>query len=282
VISALKTSAVMNSASTTDDGKHSQPDNLVPMQKVGRENTEAVWNAFEPSFVASKFFDTITQLTGMLQSFDSKIISDSCSLLRASERANIPLFPMPYMETLKGSTSTSTLLQKLVSFTNWMDHSILSAVIEYCNFPEAAELLKRFDDGIDTSQPVTKYPIPSPSHQMVPYESSTYTVLAVELNLQLHHSTLQDVLDARSLIQEKCEITPHCLQLLAIAKTNHTIIYWTIPKHVASLITSNALQNEHYFHQNGVQLVAVYPGTVLATGSSLNVGPFSFFNKVSP
>ena len=281
VFSALEASAVMSSTSSTDDDKSTQPDNLAPLQKVAREDAEAIWNVFEPSFVASNFFDMTIQLTGMLQSIDSKIICDTCNLLRVSDKANIPLFFTRQMEAFKGNTSTTTLVQKVASFTNWMDHSILTAVVKACSVPEAIALLKKFDARIDTSQPVTKYPIPSPSHHMVPYDTSTHTVLAVQLNLQLHHSTLQNVLDTRLLVQEKCEVTPHSLQLLAVAKTSHTIIYWTIPKHVASLITSNALQNQHYFHQNGVQQVAVYPGTVFATGSSLTVGPFSFFNKVS-
>jgi len=274
----LESSVVISSA---NDGKFTQRDNLEPQKQVGGEDAQIVCNFFEPSSVAAKFLDTTIQFTKLLQSFDPKIIIDSCNLLRASEEANIPLFPSHYIEVLRGSKSIPTLIQKLVVFTNWMDHSILNAVVKTCNVLEAAALLKKFDDGIDTSQPITNYPIPSPFHQMVPYKSSTYTVLAIQLNLELHHSTLQDVLDTRLLIQEKCKITPHCLQLLAVAKTKYTIIYWTIPKHVASLITSNALQNQHYFHQNGVQLVAVYPGTVLTTGSILSVGPFSFFNKVS-
>ena len=233
------------------------------------------------NFDAAKFLDITIQYTKFLQSFEPEIVVDSCNLLRASEEANIPLFPSPNMEVLKGSKSIPTLMKKLTLFTNWMDHSIFTAIAEACNVPEAAALLKKFDDWIDTSQPVTKYPIPSPSHHMVPYDTSTHTVLAVQLNLQLHHSTLQNVLDARLLMQEKCEVTPHCLQLLAVAKTSHTIIYWTIPKHVAPLIISNALQNQHYFHQNGIQHVSVYPGIILATVSSLTVGPFSFFDKVS-
>jgi len=174
------------------------------------------------------------------------------------------------------------MLQRLAPFTNWIDHSILSAVVSACNVPEAVALLKQFDDSIDTSQSVTRYPIPSPSHQMVPYDTNTYTVLAVQLNLELHHSTLQDVLNARSLIQEKCEVTPHCLQLLAVAKTSYIIIYWSIPKHVASLITSNVQKYQNYLYHNGIQQVAVYPGTILGTSSSApTVGPFSFFTKVS-
>ena len=266
---------MIRSVNTTDD---TQPEAL---QEVGGEDMDTICNTFEPSSIATKFLDTTIRVKEMLQSFDPKIIADSCNSLRASEQANIPLFPTQYTEVLRGSKSTPTLVQKLAPFTNWMDHSILTTVVETCNVPEAVALLGQFDDRIDTSQLVTKYPIPSPSHHMVPYDTSTHTVLAVQLNLQLHQFTLQHILDARLLIQEKCEVTPHCLQLLAIAKTSHTIIYWTIPNHVVALIALNVLQYQSYFYQNGIQQVAVYPGTILTTGSALIVGPFSFFNKVS-
>jgi len=116
---------------------------------------------------------------------------------------------------------------------------------------------------------------------MVPYDTSTHTVLAVQLNLQLQHSTLQNVLNTQLLIQKKCEVTPHCLQLLAVAKTSHTIIYWTIPKHVVALIALNVLQHQSYFYKNGIEQVAVYPGMVLFTDSAVTVGLFTFFVKVS-
>ena len=115
---------------------------------------------------------------------------------------------------------------------------------------------------------------------MVPYDNSTHTVLAVKLDLELYHSTLQNVIDARSLIQDQCKLTSHCLQLLAVAKTDLTIIYWMIPNPIAHLITANAAQFYNYYHQNGILQFAVYPGTMLCTGSTLMVGPLSFFNQI--
>jgi len=267
----------MSSVSATDDGVYI----VTPLKQFNREEAETVWDTLEPSTVIATFLDTLMQLTEMLQDFDPQMITYSCKSLKASKKANIPLFSTYHMEILEGNKSFSRLLQKLSPFMSWMDHSILTVVIEACNVPEAAALLKKFDDRLNTSQPVTKYPIPSPSHHMVPHDSA-HTVLAVQLNLELQHSTLQNVFDTRSLIQEKCEVTPHCLQLLAVAKTSHTIIYWTIPKHVAHLIISNAQKYQSYLYQSGIQQVAVYPGTILATSSSvMTVGPFSFFTKVS-
>ena len=250
---------------------------MVTARKIHKDT---VSNIFVPSYL-EKFSGLKIQLTEFLQSLDPKIITNQCGSLRASVQANIPLFPTDFVEVLKESTNATAVLYKIALFTNWSDHSILNSIVEVCNVPEAVALLDQFDAEIDPSQPLMKYPIPAPSHHMVPYDTSTHTVLAVQLNLQLQHSTLQSVFDMRSLIQEKCEVTPHCLQLLAVAKTSHTIIYWTIPKHVASLITSKVQQYQSDLHQNGIQQVAIYPGIVLVIGSALTVGPFSFFTKVS-
>ena len=277
---ALATSSIISSTSTTN-GEHTKPDNLASLQQAGRENTDTV---LEPSFVATKFWGTIVQLTKMLQSSHHRIIVDTCKSLKASEQADIALFTAYYLETITNSETTVTsakVLQKIIPFTNWLDHSILTAVVEACNVPEAAALLTQFDHRIDASQPVTRYPVPFPSHYMVPYDTSTHTVLAVQLKLLLDYSTLQNVLDTRSLIQEKCEVTPHCLQLLAVAKTRYTIIYWIIPNHVAALIALNVLQYQSFFYLNGIEQIAIHPGTVLLPARAVATSLFTFFAKVS-
>ena len=277
--SAFEATPVTNSAIITDPA---QQLDTAAIQKINGKYFHTGGATFVPSSIATHFFDLMAQLTEVLQSLNPKIIADYCSLLRASEQANITLFKASFLNAIiKETKNTTALIHKFAPLINWLDHSILNAVVEACNVPEAVALLTQFDARIDASQPVTFYPIPSPSHHMVPYDTSTHTVLAVQLNLKLHHCTLQNVIDTRSLIQEKCEITPHCLQLLAVAKTNHVIIYWTIPKHVATLIISNVQKHQSYLYQKSVQQIAVYPGTILATGSNvLTVGPFSFFAKV--
>ena len=229
----------------------------------------------------TEFLNLTNEICKELATCNSESLVKGCEDLMASDTQQIPLFSQEFVSNLREIDLGSTIIQKLASLTNWCDHSILNTIVEVCNVPEATALLTEFDSGIDPSQPLMKYPIPAPSHHMVPYDTSTHTVLAVQLNLQLHHSTLQSVIDTRSLIQEKCEVTPHCLQLLAVAKTSHTIIYWTIPKHVASLITSKVQQYQSDFHQNGIQQVLVYPGMIFVTAGALTVGPFLFFTKVS-
>jgi len=234
----------------------------------------------DPSLVIAEFLNLKLQLENLLKSCDPVSIVKKCGSLLASDTYNIPLFPTDYAEKLQEIDHTPKLMQKLSPFITWDNHSILSTIVEISDNSEATLLLTQFDDRIDSSQPLTSFPIPAPSHHMVPYDNSTHTVLAVKLDLELDHSTLQNVIDARSLIQDQCKLTSHCLQLLAVAKTNSTILYWMIPKNISHIITANASQFQTYYHQKGILQLAVYPGAVVCTGSVLKVGPLSFFNPI--
>jgi len=233
----------------------------------------------DPSSVTAEFLDLKVHLEKLLQSYDPVSIVKKCGSLLASDTHNIPLFPTVYAEELQEIEHTPKLMQKLSPFMTWDNHSILSTIAEASKIPEAALLLTQFDDRIDSSQPLTSFPIPAPSHYMAPHDNSPHTVLAVKLDLELHCSTLQNVIDVRSLIQNQCKLTSHCLYLLAVAKTNCTILYWMIPKNIAHLITANASKFQNSYHQKGILQLAVYPGALLCTGSSVKVGPLSFFSQ---
>ena len=234
----------------------------------------------DPSSVIAEFLNMKVQLEELLQQCDPMPIVKRCGSLLASDTHNIPLFSTDYTERLQEIEHTPELIQKLSPFMTWDNHTILSTIAETTsNIPEATMLLTQFDDRIDSSQPLTSFPIPAPSHHMVPYDNTSHTVLAVKLDLELHHSTLQNLIDARSLIQDQCKLTSHCLQLLAMARTKSTILYWMIPKVVAAFICSKVLENPELFYQNGMLQMALYPGSVFLTDGTLKVGPLSFFHQ---
>ena len=227
-----------------------------------------------------EFLDLEFQLGKMLQTYEPKLIIEKCISLLANDTQNIPLFPNEYAEKLKTIKHTSELIQQLSLFNTWDNHSVLHIIAEASKIPEATLLLMQFDDRIDLSQPLTSFPIPAPSYNMVPYNHSTHTVLAVRLDLELNLSTLQNIFDARSLIQDQCKLTSHCLHLLAVTKTTYTIIYWMIPRSIAHLITASAIQFQSYYQENGILQLAVYPGAMFCTESTLKVGPLSFLNQI--
>ena len=247
------------------------------IEQKDKEELATKNNMIDPSSVITKFLNMKVQLEELLQQSDPLPIVKKCGSLLASDTHNIPLFPTDYTEKLQKIQYTPELIQKLSPFMAWDNHTILSTIT--ADMPEATMLLTQFDDRIDSSQPLTSFPIPAPSHHMVPYDNSTHTVLAVKLDLELYQSTLQNVIDARSLIQDQCKLTSHCLQLLAMATTKSTILYWMIPKVVATLVHSKVLENPELFYRNGVMQMALYPGSIFLTDGTLKVGPLSFFHQ---
>ena len=278
VCTGLKPSLINTIQCTTDgDGGGSkyieEKDNEIAVTKK---------NTFDSSSVIREFLNMKARLEELVQVCDPTPIVNKCYSLLASNTHNIPLFSTEYIEQLQEIKHTHDFIQKLSPFMTWDNHSILSILAETSNIPEAKVLLTRFDNSIDFSQPLTSFPIPAPSPCMVPYDNSTYTVLVVNLDLELHDCTLQDVIDARLLIQEQCKLTSHCLYLLAVAKTIFTSVYWMIPRSVAHLVTINVLQFQKNFYQKGILQLAVYPGAVISTGRSiLNVEPLSFFTQTN-
>ena len=214
----------------------------------------------------------------LLKHSSSKLFVEKCVSLLANVTLEIPLLSNDYAKHLQETQNAPDLIQKLSLFMTWDNHHILNTIAEISNVPEAKMLVTQFDNRLDSSLPLEKFPIPEPSHHMVPYDNSMHTILAVKLDLELRHCTLQNVIDARSLIQYQCKLTPYCLHLLAIAKANFTLIYWMIPKNIAHLIIGNALHFQNYYRQKGILQLAVYPGVILCIDSVLKVGPLSFFS----
>ena len=250
------------------------------IKHTNNKDTTEHFQCTQPSQVAMKFLDLNVQLEKILDSCDAKLIYNKCLSLLASDTYNIPLFPTNYAERFEEIEHTSELIQLLSLFNTWDNHSVLNIIAETSKIPEATLLLKQFDYRIESSQPLTSFPIPAPSYNMVPYDHSTHTVLAVRLDLELNLSTLQNIINARSLIQDQCKLTSHCLHLLAVTKTTYTIVYWIIPRSIAHLITASAVQFQSYYQENGILQLAVYPGAMFCTGSTLKVGPLSFLNQI--
>ena len=271
--------SLMSSTSTAQSGIDQDDTATEHIEQEDNEELATKNDMLDPSSVIAEFLNAKLQLEELLQHCDPLSLMKECGSLLASNTHNIPLFPTDYAEKLQEIQHTPELIQKLSLFMTWDNHSILSTIAETSYIPEATMLLTQFDERIDSSQPLTSFPIPAPSHHMIPYDHSTHTVLAVMLNLELHRSTLQNIIDARSLIQDQCRLTSHCLQLLAMARSKSTILYWMIPKVVATFIYSKVLENPQLFYQNGIMQMALYPRSIILTDGTLKVGPLSFFHK---
>ena len=215
------------------------------------------------------FLHLIDQVHKLLQVYKLELVQQ-CESLNASDGHKISLFSP---EQLTELSECNNLFMKLSSLFSWSNHSLLKALAGCSS--EAVKLLDEFDSKLDSHQPITSYPMPCLSSNMIPTDTSTYTILAVRYDQELYQCTLQYVYDVQSVMIEKCDITQHCLQLLAV-RSDPTILYWTIPKCVVDLINTNVPLHSEYLYSRRILEVLVYPDVMLTTGGDVCYGALAF------
>ena len=214
----------------------------------------------------TSFFQVVDLIGESLQFYDVQILVNQCKYLMASSKHNINLFSDKQIQEFSECSTSLLLLQKFSSFFTWSNHSTLRALVDQCS--EAENILDGFDLRLDPLQLIAYYPVPYFSANMIPKSSaSTYTILAVRCKVELYKSSLQYIYGVQSVMIEMCDITQHCLQLLAV-RSDPTILYWTIPKCVVDLINANVPLHSEYLYSSGLLEVVVYPDLLLTTGDT--------------
>ena len=202
-----------------------------------------------------------------------------CKTLRASDTHKVGLFSDVQLKELDDCSDNSSLLETLKFLWTWSDHSVLEVLASSCD--AAVKLLTQFDDHLNHSQLISAYPVLSISPNMAPREDSPYTILAIKCDQLLYQSTLQYIFDMRTLLMKTCDITAHCLQLLA-ARADPTVLYWTVPKCVVSLVITKVLEYRNTLHDEMISEVSIYPTTRIVTGSSNMLGSLVHLSLTVP
>ena len=223
--------------------------------------------------VLTVFFQVSDSVMELVTSSHIEELFDVCENLMASEKHAVNFFSDNQMKSLKLCDNSHLLLQRLSLFFTWSNHSVLRVLAGQCT--EAMNILDNFICSVDPFEFIMSYPIPSFSLNMIPVDGSTHTILAIMCNQELYESNLQDVYDMQSVMMEKCDITLHCLQLLAI-RNNPTIFYWTIPKCVVCIINSNVPMHSEYLQSRGILEVLVYPNLQFKFSDSVSIGLLAF------
>ena len=173
-------------------------------------------------------------------------------------------------------------------FITWLDHSILKELVVASGSEDAQQLLNLFDSKIDSycSQPITSFPILSPSQLMIPLDDSEYTLLAMKFRPPSRGDTtqgmiiLQDVMDIKLTMKHKWEMSDyeiHRIQLVAV-DTNYEMLYWMIPNCLVEVIEGNLVHD----WKSGIIMMAVLPPDFhsLEDNSEIIKGPFSSLNSL--
>ena len=245
---------------------------IIPEESIGQRYLKS-------TSIIANFLDMKIQLQQILQISNPQMILEQCESLMASHDHDIALFSIEYLNNLKQCSLVPEILQKLSPFFNWSSHSVLTAVVEACSNPEATLILQQFDSQVDSSLPITEYPIPQPVPSMAPYDTSTETVLAMKVNTELSKFSLEQCFEFQSLIQKYFQITEHSMQLIA-AKGSLGILYWMIPKSIAHLINSKIMQDPGIYGSR-VEEMSIWPGTLFVNASMLQLGSLSFLSQIT-
>ena len=219
------------------------------------------------------FFQVCDSVVELLASCHVEVLVDVCDNLMASDKHFVKYFSDKQMKRLKDCDSSLLLLQRLSLFFTWSNHSILRVLADQCS--EAVDILDNFDCRVNSLELIASYPIPCFSLNMIPVDTSTHTILAIRCGQELYRSTLQYVYDMQSVMMGKCDITQHCLQLLAV-RSNPTILYWTIPECVVHLINANVPIHSEYLQSRGILEVWVYPDLLFTVDEHVSVGSLVF------
>ena len=221
------------------------------------------------SSVQLLFLHLIDQICNLLQKHRLELIQQ-CKSLNASDTFRISLFSADQIIEL---SECSNLLVKLCPLFTWSNCSVLKT-LSVCS-SNAIKLLDKFESSLDPLQPITSYPVPHLSSNMIPADTSSYTILAIRCDKELYQCTLQYVYDVQSVMVERCDITQHCLQLLAV-RNDPSMLYWTFSKCVVDLINTNIPLHSDYLYSRGILEVLVYPDLLLTTGDDVCYGSLAF------
>ena len=192
-----------------------------------------------------------------------------------------PMFTEQWLKNIGNCKSLYLFKMYLLPFITWLDHSILNELVAASGSEDAQQLLNLFDSKINSysNQPITSFPILSPSQLMIPLDDSEYTLLAMKFCPPSQGDStqgimmLQDVMDIKLTMKHKWKIgSHHEIQLVAV-HTKLATLYWIIPKSLVEVIKSNLLQ----VWKSGIIMMAILPVNFHSLEDNIESlkGPFS-------
>ena len=191
--------------------------------------------------------------------------------LFATEKFSFNLYKMcnnispPFTEQWLKRISECKLLNLfkiyLLPFMTWLDHSVLEELVAASGSEDAQWLLNLFNSKIKSyyNQPITSFPIPSPSQLMIPLDDSEYAILAMKIfpstpTDSSQSIVLQDVIDIKFTMKHKWKMNSHEIQLVAV-HLKLKVLYWMIPKSMVEVSRSNLVHD----WKSGIIIMAVLP-----------------------
>ena len=209
----------------------------------------------KPSEVGKEFHYISGHVVELLSCCHPKLLIKWCENLMASEIHEIKLLPSYSVYKLRKLRTSSAILKMMSVFWSWSNHSVLTCLAKFSEL--AVTLLEDFDSRLHSNFCIAKYPISPPTSPLIPYNNNSYTIVTLKCNRKLQLS-LQLVYDMQSIMIEKCEITEHALQLLAV-QSSPLLLQWMISKRIVTLINANVRKHHQYFATKGITEILIHP-----------------------
>ena len=173
-----------------------------------------------------------------------------------------PPFTEQWLKRISGCKSLHLFIIYLLPFMTWFDHSILKELVAASGSEDARQLLDLFNSKVNSysNQPITSFPILSPSQLMIPLDDSEYAMLGMKIfpptqdDASQSVIVLQDVMDIKLTMKHKWKMDSHQIQLVAV-HTKFKILYWMIPKSIIEVIRSNLIHD----WKSGIIIMSVLP-----------------------
>ena len=226
-------------------------------------------NHIKPSEVEKKFHYISGLVVELLSCCDPKLLIKWCENLMASEKHKVKLLPPYSLYELKKLKTSSAVLKLMGTSWSWNNHSILTCLASFSEI--ASTLLKDFDSRLYLNASFTEYPILPPTPSMIPCNNNSYTILTLKYDKKLNLS-LQLVHEMQSVLIEKCQITEHALQLLAV-QSSPLLLQWTISKYIVTIINVNVRQHCQYFATKGITEIIIHPNIKHCIGGGVKFKP---------
>ena len=209
----------------------------------------------KPSEVEKEFNYLCGHALELLSCCDPKLLMKWCENLMASEKHKIKLLPPYSLYKLRKLKTSSAILKMMRVLWTWNNHSILTCLARFSEV--ALTLLEEFVSRLHLKFRITDYTLLPSTPSVIPYVNNSYTILALKCDKKLSLS-LQLVHEMQSVLIEKCEITEHALQLLAV-KSSPLLLQWMISKYIVTIINVSVRQHCQYFATKGIAEITIYP-----------------------
>ena len=209
----------------------------------------------KPSEAEKEFHYISGHVVELLSCCDPKLLIKWCENLMASEIHEVKLLPPYSRYKLRKLKCSSPVLKMMSVLWTWNNHSVLKVLARFSEI--ALTLLEEFDSRLHLNLAFSEYPLLQPKPSMVPYNNNSYTILTMKCDEKLNLS-LQLVHEMQSVLIEKCKITEHALQLLAV-QNSPLLLQWMISKYIVTIINVNVRKHCQYFATKGITEILIHP-----------------------